>query len=278
MSAQPATAQGPSEIRNTAARPGPRLRNLLVEIWLPVLAFAGWWAASANSQSIYFPPLQKIVGRMGELLTTRFQSDLGPSLQNFGTGLLIAVVLGIGAGLALGLLPRLYTALQPILEFLRAVPGVAILPVMLFIFGIGPSMKVAVIAFGALWPILLNTVDGIRGVDGLVREVSRSYRLRPADHIFRVLLPAASPQIISGIRLSVSLGVILIVASEYIASTEGIGYVELQSSRLFQMDTMWAALLILGVLGYAVNVLFRFVEHIVLRWHRGARGSQGGQS
>ncbi|MDQ0239547.1 ABC transporter permease [Arthrobacter bambusae] len=257
---------------------GSRSGSLLVEIWLPVLAVALWWVAGTDSQSIYFPPLQKIVGRIGELLSTRFLSDIAPSLQNFGSGLLIAVVVGMGTGLALGLVPRLYTAVQPILEFLRAVPGVAILPVMLFIFGIGSSMKVAVIAFGALWPILLNTVDGVRGVDGLVREVSRSYRLRAREYIFRVLLPAASPQIISGIRLSVSLGVILIVASEYIASTEGIGYVELQSSRLFQMDVMWAALLILGVLGYAANILFRFVEHIVLRWHRGARGSQGGQS
>ncbi|MCG2623043.1 ABC transporter permease [Arthrobacter sp. I2-34] len=256
-----------------------RSRTLLIEIWMPVLVFALWWAASAGSQSLYFPPLPRIVSQLGELLASRFASDVLPSLQNFGLGLLIAVVLGIGLGMLLGLVPALYRPLQPLLEFLRAIPGVAILPVMLFIFGIGTEMKVAVIAFGALWPVLLNTVDGVRSVDGLVREVSRSYRLRLADYLWRVVLPAASPQIISGIRISVSLAVVLIVASEYIASTEGIGYVQLQSARLFQMDLMWAALLLLGVLGYLVNILFRYVEHVVLRWHRGARGNnQGGRS
>ncbi len=256
-----------------------RPQTLLIEIWLPILLFTVWWFASAGSTSIYFPPLERIIGGLGDLLTTRFASDIVPSLRNFGQGLAIAVVLGLLIGTVLGMVPRLYRALQPLLEFMRAIPGVAILPIALFMFGIGPSMKVAVIAFGAFWPILLNTIDGVRSVDGLVREVSRSYRIRLVDYIWRVVLPAASPQIISGLRISVSLGVILIVASEYIASTEGIGYIELQSARMFQMDVMWAALLLLGVLGYVANVLFRLIEHVVLRWHRGARGNVlGGNS
>lgn len=258
--------------------PKRRALTIITEIWLPILLFAIWWFASADSTSIYFPSLQSILEALGEMLTQRFASDIVPSLQNLGMGLLIAIVSGIAIGALLGLSPGLYRAFQPLLEFMRAIPGVALLPVMLVIFGIGSSMKIAVIAFGAFWPIMMNTVDGVLSVDGMTREVSKSYRLRRFDHVLRVVLPAASPQIISGMRLSVSLSVILIVASEYIASTEGIGYIELMSARMYQMDTMWASLLLLGVLGYVANVLFRYVEHVVLRWHRGVRGNtQGGQ-
>ena len=261
----------------TAGQPGRRRTlTILAEIWLPILLVALWWFASASSTSIYFPSLQRILAALVEMLTERFGSDIVPSLQNLGAGLAIAIVAGMGIGVLLGLSPRLYGAFQPLLEFMRAIPGVAILPVMLVIFGIGSSMKIAVIAFGAFWPIMMNTVDGILGVDGMTREVSKAYKVRLFDHIFRVVLPAASPQVISGLRLSVSLSVILIVASEYIASTEGIGYLELMSARLFQMDTMWASLLLLGVLGYVANVLFRYVEHVVLRWHRGVRGNHQG--
>ncbi|WP_142061149.1 ABC transporter permease [Pseudarthrobacter sp. B4EP4b] len=251
-------------------------KTIAVEIWLPIGLFVLWWFATAGSTSLYFPPLPRIVAKLGEILSTRFASDILPSLQNFGLGLGIAILAGITLGLALGALPPVHEALKPVLEFMRAIPGVAILPVALFIFGIGSDMKVAIIVFGAFWPVLLNTIDGIRGVDGLVKEVSRSYKIRPVDYIFRILLPAASPQIIAGVRISVSLGIILIVASEYIASTEGIGYIQLQSARLFQMDVMWAALLLLGVLGYVANALFRLVEHGLLRWHRGVRGTSQG--
>jgi ABC-type nitrate/sulfonate/bicarbonate transport system permease component len=147
---------------------------------------------------------------------------------------------------------------------------------MLVIFGLGTSMKIAVIAFGALWPVLLNTVDGVRGVDRLILDVGRCYRIGGWHALSRIILPSASPQIIAGVRISVSLGVILIVASEYIASTEGIGYLELQSARQYQMGVMWATLLLLGVLGYLANVSFRLVENRLLRWHRGLRGNTQG--
>ncbi|MGI5143970.1 MULTISPECIES: ABC transporter permease [unclassified Streptomyces] len=252
---------------------GRRTRSVLAEAWLPAVLLLLWWALSTNSTSLYFPPLSDIVHQLYDVVTTRFGSDILPSLRNFALGLAIAMAAGIALGLLCGLIEALHRAFQPLLEFLRAIPGVAILPVALFMFGIGTSMKVAVIAFGAFWPILLNTVDGVRGVDTLIKDVARSYHLRRRERLFRVVLPAASPQILAGVRISVSLGVILIVASEYIASTEGIGYIELQSARQYQMSVMWAALLLLGIVGYAVNVAFRVVEARLLKWHRGLRGT-----
>jgi ABC-type nitrate/sulfonate/bicarbonate transport system permease component len=253
-----------------------RLAPVLIEIWLPVAIVAVSWVVSSRFTSLYFPPLSRIWADMRQVLTHNFASDIVPSLQNFALGLAIAVFLGVGLGLALGLNDGLYRALQPILEFMRAIPGVAILPVMLVIFGLGTSMKIAVIAFGALWPVLLNTVDGVRGVDRLILDVGRCYRIGGWHALSRIILPSASPQIIAGVRISVSLGVILIVASEYIASTEGIGYLELQSARQYQMGVMWATLLLLGVLGYLANVSFRLVENRLLRWHRGLRGNTQG--
>jgi ABC-type nitrate/sulfonate/bicarbonate transport system permease component len=253
-----------------------RLGPVLIEIWLPIAIIVVSWIVSARFNSLYFPPLSSIWSDMRQVLLHNFTSDIVPSLQNFAAGLALAVALGLGLGLALGLNDKLYQALQPLLEFMRAIPGVAILPVMLVIFGIGTNMKVAVIAFGALWPVLLNTIDGVRGVDRLILDVARGYRIRGWHALTRIVLPSASPQIIAGVRISVSLGVILIVASEYIASTEGIGYLELQSARQYQMGVMWATLLMLGVLGYLANASFRLFENRLLRWHRGLRGNTQG--
>ena len=181
----------------------------------------------------------------------------------------MACILGICLGLLFGLARRLYDAVRPLFEFARATPGVAILPIALVFFGPGTSMKVFVIFFGAFWPVFLNTIDGVRGLDPIVRDTAQAFNLSMRDRVFKVLLPAASPQILTGVRISVSLGVVLIVASEYIASTEGIGYVELQSARTFAITEMWSALLLLGVLGYVVNLIYRLIEHRLLAWHRG---------
>lgn len=246
--------------------------GVLRELWVPVLIVVVWFVVSQQSTSIYFPPLADILNELWIILTQRFASDIVPSLSNFAIGLAIAIVVGIGVGVFLGLNRMLNRAVHPLLEFARAVPGIAIVPIALFIFGIGSPMKIAVIAFGALWPILLSTIDGIRSVDPLVLDVSRTMRLRRGLHLRQVVFPSALPQIMAGLRISISLGIILILASEYFASTEGIGYIELQAARQYQLAVMWAALLLLGILGYLVNLAFRVVEHRVLRWHRGLRG------
>ncbi|MEV1290629.1 ABC transporter permease subunit [Pseudonocardia sp. NPDC049635] len=121
-------------------------------------------------------------------------------------------------------------------------------------------MKVALIAFVCFWPILLNTVDGVAGVDPTLQETARSYRIPRGEYLRRVVLPSASPQIFAGARVSLSIAVIMMVVSEMVASTEGIGYFVLQSQRTYAITEMWSGIALLALLGYALNGLFLLVE------------------
>ncbi len=247
-----------------------RIRSLCVELWLPLLLVAAAWIASAWSTSIYFPPLSVVLATFERLwLFDQVPSDVLPSLQNLGIGLACATAIGIALGLVLGSLPRLHDALSPLLELLRAVPGVALLPLLLLLLGIGPLMKISVIAYATTWPILLNTIDGVRSVDPMVLDVARSYRLSTLQRMWRVILPAASPQIIAGMRTSLSLGVTVIFFSELVGSTNGIGHRMLEYQRSFAIPEMWSGVILMGLLGYVLNIAFRGFEHLALRWHRG---------
>ncbi|MFE4830749.1 ABC transporter permease [Streptomyces sp. NPDC056672] len=252
---------------------GRRLRLLSdvgLELILPVSAVALWWTLSSGSTSTYFPPLSESVSALRRVwLFSHFLSDAVPSLLHLATGLGIALVIGVAAGFVLGLVPFLADAFSPVLEFARATPGVALVPAALLLFGIGAEMQVSLITYGTVWPILLNTVDGVRSVDTVVRDVATSYRLRRRDRLLRVVLPAASPQIIAGVRTALSIGITVIVFSEMAGSTNGIGYRILHASREFAIADMWAGMLFLGMVGYLVNIAFRGLENHLLRWHRG---------
>ena len=150
-----------------------------------------------------------------------------------GAGYAIAVVVAISAGMLLGLSPRGRRAAAPIVEFLRAIPPPALLPFAILVIGVGASMKIFIIAFVCVWPILLNTIDGVTAVDPTLRETARVYGIRGWDRIWGMMAPAASPQIFAGMRTSLSLALILMVISEMVASTNGIGYFVLQSQRTF---------------------------------------------
>jgi ABC-type nitrate/sulfonate/bicarbonate transport system permease component len=134
-------------------------------------------------------------------------------------------------------------------------------------------MKIFIIAFVCLWPVLLNTIDGVAGVDPTLRETARVYDIGPVDRVLRVTLPAAAPQIFAGMRTALSLALILMVISEMVASTNGIGYFVLQAQRSFAIPEMWSGILLLGILGYVLNAVFLLAERRVLRWHRGSRAS-----
>jgi ABC-type nitrate/sulfonate/bicarbonate transport system permease component len=185
----------------------------------------------------------------------------------------IACAVAVAAGLALGLSRPLRRATDPIVQFLRSIPPPALLPFGILVLGVGTSMKVFIIAFVCLWPVLLNTIDGVAGVDPTLRETARVYDISQRDQILRVTLPSAAPQIFAGMRTSLSLALILMVISEMVASTNGIGYFVLQSQRSFAIPEMWSGILLLGILGYVLNVIFVLIERRVLRWHRGARAS-----
>ena len=251
-----------------------RALPVALEIAVPILVLLviGVWTAA--SDSYYFPPLTEVFSTFRETwLFDRVGSDVVPSLIRMGLGFAIAVIGGVVIGMALGRSRRARAATAPIVEFLRAIPPPALLPFAILVIGVGASMKVFIIAFVCIWPILLNTIDGAAGIDPTLEDTTRVYGVDRRDNLLRVVLPAAAPQIFAGIRTAVSLALILMVISEMVASTNGIGYFVLQSQRTFAIPEMWSGILLLGILGYALNFVFVIIERRVLRWHRGARAS-----
>ena len=245
-----------------------------LEITVPLLLLVLWGLLSANSDTYYFPPLTDILQTfMDTWVFERVRSDVLPSLTRLALGYGIACVVAVATGLALGLSRPLRRATDPIVQFLRAIPPPALLPFGILVLGVGNAMKVFIIAFVCLWPVLLNTIDGVAGVDPTLRETARVYDIGPVDRVLRVTLPAAAPQIFAGMRTALSLALILMVISEMVASTNGIGYFVLQSQRSFAIPEMWSGILLLGILGYVLNAVFLLAERRVLRWHRGSRAS-----
>jgi sulfonate transport system permease protein len=251
-----------------------RALHLGVQLVVPVLAVAAWWWLSRNSTSAFYPPLSQILTSFRQTwLFSHWTTDALPSLGRMGAGYALAVAGGIALGVLLGLWPLLARALHPLLEFVRAVPPPLLLPVAILMFGVGDRMKIFVIAIGCVWPILLNTIDGVRGVEPTMLEMARSYGLGTLRRWREVVMPAALPQIFAGLRSGLSIALILMVISELVASTNGIGFSVLDAQRTFAIPDMWSGIILLGLLGILLNGLLQAVEHWVLAWHRGYRAS-----
>jgi ABC-type nitrate/sulfonate/bicarbonate transport system permease component len=178
-------------------------------------------------------------------------------------------------GVILGRNAVLRAFFAPIINFFRSLPSPALIPIVLAIFGLGNSMSIALIAIGAVWPTLLNTIDGVRSVDTQLRDMSRSYRLSRSQVITQVVLPSAGPQIVAGYRISLQISIILIVVSEMVGATRGLGYFVLESQQLFQVAQTWAGTIMLGLLGYLLTSVFVIVERRVLRWQIRMREATG---
>lgn len=254
-----------------------RWTGLGLELLVPVGVLVVWGLWSAAADSFFFPPLTDILETFAETwVFDRVGSDVVPSLLRLGAGYVIAVGVAVLLGIPLGLSRAARRAASPILEFLRAIPPPALIPFAIVVIGVGNGMKVFIIAVVCVWPVLLNTIDGITGIDPTMNDTARVYGVRGLERLRKVLLPAASPQIFAGMRTSLSLALILMVISEMVASTNGIGFFVLQSQRSFAIPEMWSGIILLGLLGYLLNLIFMVGERRVLAWHRGARASELG--
>lgn len=251
-----------------------RALGLGLELGVPIVVVCIWWFWSASRSSPYFPPLEDILQSFKKnWLFARVGSDVLPSLGRLAAGFAIAVGAALAAGLVLGLSRTARRATDPIIEFLRAIPPPALIPFAIIVFGIGNGMKVFIIAAVCIWPMLLTTIDGVTGIDPTLTETARSYGIGRRDRLTSVVVPAALPQVFAGMRTSLSLALILMVISEMVASTNGIGYFVLQAQRSFAIADMWSGIILLGLLGYLLNAGFTLLERSVLGWHRGARAS-----
>jgi len=250
--------------------------------WGALLALGIVWEIAARAAgSLYFPPISDIIHRFAErwlsgpptslFLTESVSTDIVPSLVRMLGGWSIAVVIGVVLGVAIGRSRVLGDYIEPIVHFARAIPPPALLPIFFILLGFGNEMRVSLIAFAVLWPVLLNTIDGVRSVEPLHLDTARVFEMDRGKVFFGIVLPSASPKIFAGMRVSLSVALIVMVISEMVGQQEGIGSIILGAQRTYRMLDMWSGILLLGILGYVLNAILALVESRVTRWHRGAR-------
>ena len=255
-------------------------RKIGWELWLTVLVLVVWWFGSAGSTNPYFPPLQLILERAREVFVwDGVTTDVVPSLRRLAIGFGSACVVGTALGILLGSVRWLETATRPYVEFMRATPGVALMPIIMLVLGLGDSFKTFTIGLVCTWPILINAIDGVRSVEPVLKDVATTFRLSTAHRIRFIVLPNAAPQVFAGARTALAIGIIAMTATEMIGEPGGLGNFTLQAYRSFRFPDMWAGIIALGVLGYILSKLFTLVEDHVLAWHKGFTAhTNGGKS
>ena len=219
---------------------------------------------------LFFPPMSKILRSFFFLvLSGDLPYQIFLSLKRAAAGYLLAALVFIPLGVAMGLLDWVHRSLELVIEMARPIPPPAIVPVAMLFFGLGDEMKIFVIFFSCAWPILLNTYDGVRNIDRVLIYTARTFGLSRGRAVPKIIVPAALPQIMTGLRVSLAIMLILVVISEMVGSTDGIGYFILDSQRRFKVDQMYAGMLSLAIVGYTLNRLFLLSYNWLLAWHRG---------
>lgn len=276
---RPPTHPVPSRPRKRASRtvrlPAPRRVLRILGGWgfLAVL-LAGWQVAGSRDTTGLLPPFSAVATEMASIVTgPQLNADLLPSVTRALLGFVLGAVVGIGLGVAIGWWRGLDPWLRPSLEFLRAVPPPALVPIAVVTFGAGDLLRVVVIAVGTCWPVLLSSVDGLLRVDPGYIDSARVYTSgRSLPILRRVALPAALPQIVTGMRIGLAVSLIMMVVSEMIASSSGLGFLILQSQRLYAMTPMYAGTLLLALTGWLLTLLFSAAERRALVWFEGMKG------
>ncbi len=251
-----------------------KLRGNGVLMWLAslgvlALLLALWqWAASRELISpVFFPaPTQSFESLREQMGSADFWDAFRQTLSRMFLGFATASLAGVVLGAAIGLSPRIRDYIEPTLELIRPLPASALVPVFVMLLGLNDRMIVAAIAFSSLWPVLLNTVHGFKTIEPRLLEVARILHLSRLETIWKIALPNAMPDIFAGLRLSLTVSLILAVVTEMLAGIVGLGQNITLAARAFRSADLYAGIIVLGAIGYLSNVLLERVERHLLRW------------
>ncbi|PZU60664.1 MAG: ABC transporter permease [Sphingobium sp.] len=238
--------------------------------WLsPVLLLLVWELGSRTGvipeRTLAAP--SAVIGTLVEMtLSGELPSNLLVSFARVAAGLLIGVSLGVVLGLASGLSRSGEMAIDPLMQIKRTIPALALTPLFIVWFGIGETPKVALIAFGTVFPVYLNLYSGIRGVDPRLLEAARSFGLSRAEQVWHVVLPAAFPALLVGLRYALSVSILVLVVAEQINASAGLGYLINNARDFMRTDIIVVCLMVYAILGLGADWLVRTVEHRALIW------------
>lgn len=243
----------------------------LISVAVLVAAIVLWQITSSYGwiNPLYFPSpstifaAAKSAGVQGDVLR-----NVGYTLERAAMAYLIAGAAGISLGLLMGYFGLLNSALEPLIEIIRPIPAPALLPLFILILGIGDPMKITVAAIAAFFPILLNTIAGVRDVSGALRETSRLLNFSHFEELRTIVGPGCLPNIMTGLRISLSITLLVSVVTEMIATGDtGLGFFILNREQAFQIPAMYVGVVVLGIIGFVLNKIFVYFEQRTLvRW------------
>jgi ABC-type nitrate/sulfonate/bicarbonate transport system permease component len=243
--------------------------------WLGVAAVLALFELLTRTDVIssrhFAPPSEMFAALADEATTGAFWTAVGNTMQGWALGLALAAAIAIPCGIFIGSSSLLYRSVRAVIEFLRPIPSVALIPLAILIWGSGLESKVFLAAFASTWPLLMQTLYGVQDVDPVATDTARSFGFSRAQRMFHVTLPSAVPYIATGVRISGSVALILAVTAELVIGAPGLGQ-EINIARQSEnVDVMYALIGVTGLLGWAVNVVFTQLEKRVLFWHPSQR-------
>ena len=233
---------------------------------LPLILLLALWQLVQGGPSPYFPgPAQWWKATFTLFDRERLLAAFGATTLSFLAGLVLAIIIGTALGVLVGISRQIDRALQPLLEFMRAIPPPVTVPVASLLIGYSESMKLTVVVLAGLWPILLNTASAVRGIDPLLLDVARSFRLTTWQRMNRIILPAIVPSLLLGIRVAIPLAIVVTLLVEMLTSLPGVGALMIRSQRNYQSSEVYALLVLVGLFGFVVNDLFAVIEGVIMR-------------
>jgi len=238
-------------------------------------AAAAWQLASALVGSTILPGFGPAISRTWQIITGPvLGQDIIPSILRTLAGFAISAVLGVAIGLVTGYYRAAQEWTSAVFDFLRSLPTPLLIPVALVIFGLGGSMVIAVIVTAAIWPVLINTANATAALEPTLVDTARILGLRGPAFLWRVVLPAVSPQIFAGLRVAISISLAVMVVSEILGGSSGIGYFIANAQQSFAITDSYAGVLVLCLLGWLFDTVILMIERWLLSWQRGTVGGE----
>lgn len=268
-------AQGPGEApqaapkKSFARRATLTLSKVVIRSVAILLLIVVWELAPRLGlvDPTFLTPFSGVVQALGDLigngqLATNIEASLTRSLSGFA----LAVVVAIPVGVLIGWYKTVSDVLTPLVQLFLNTAALALLPVFVLVLGIGEESKIAIVTYAALWPILLNTISGVRNVDPTLLKLAKSLDLPPLQLFGKVILPGAIPSIFTGLRLAGASAIVVVIAAEMVGAKAGLGYLINDSQYNFQIPNMYAGIVTIAVIGVAFNQLLTFIEHRLTSW------------
>jgi len=218
----------------------------------------------------YFPPFSTVVAALWDgVWSAEILKQASVSIWRAFRGYLLAIAVGVSMGTLTGTIRWLSDIFEITVELLRPMPSVALVPIAILLFGTSDYYNISIVTFGCTWPIYINTFEGTKSIDTQWLDTARVYGTSRLDTIRKVIIPAACPYIVSGLRISLGTSIIIVTVTEMLASFKGLGFFIMEMYGAYQIPKMYSGIIVIGVIGYGLNRLFLALEDHFMAWHKG---------